>query len=99
MGLIGVVLAPDRLVAAAEPDEVDRDGAQPRVDQHRDHPAVQVAPGRLAVQQQHDRRVGGTLVEVMHAEAVDLDVVGGERKIGEVGEALVRGTQNVHALT
>ena len=63
--------------------------------------AVQVAPRRLAVQQQHHRAVGRTLVEVVHAQRAavavgDLGVVRLEREVGQVVEAVVRGSQRLH---
>ena len=50
------------------PIEVGRDDPQAGVDEHRHDVAVEVGPGRLAVQQQHDRAVGRTLVEVVHPQ-------------------------------
>ena len=46
------------------------------------------------MQQQH--RIALALVEVVHPEAVLLDVVGRERIVGEALEALVRGAIDVH---
>jgi hypothetical protein len=66
MGLVGVVVAADGLVAAPEAHQVDGDGAKAGVDENRDHRAVQVRPGRLAVQQQHDLAVTGSFVEVVN---------------------------------
>ena len=85
---IGVVVLRVGLVGATEADEVGRDGAQPRVDEHRDHLAVEEAPRGLAVHQQHDLAVAWTFVEVVNSEAVagaggNLDVVRCEREAGE----------------
>ena len=98
---VRVVGARRRLVGAAEADQVGRDRAQPGGGEHRDHRAVEEAPRRLAVHEQHDRRVARALVEVVHAQRAvaagwDLDVVRRERETGQVGEAVVRGTDDVH---
>ena len=61
-----------RLVRAAEAEVVGRDRAR-RPGERRDQLAVEERPGRLAVQQQH--RVARALVEVVHPQAVLLDVV------------------------
>ena len=62
--------------------------AKTRVDEDRDHLAVQEAPRWLTVHEQHDRRVRVAFVEVMHAEpatlaVIDLDVARGERVVGK----------------
>ena len=55
--LVGVVLPLRRLVAPAESHQIRRDHAVPGRREHRDHLAVQERPRRLAVQQEHGRRV------------------------------------------
>ena len=57
---VGVVAAFGRLVRATEPDEVGRNATQSGGRQHRDHFAVQEAPRRLAVHQEHDLAVART---------------------------------------
>ena len=78
--VVGVVVEPERLVGAAEAEVVGRDRAGGRR-QLRDDLAVEVRPGRLAVQQQHRR--ARALVEVVQPEAVLLDVVRLEVVAGE----------------
>ena len=85
--VVGVVLAAERLVGAAEAEVVGRDRAGRR-DELGDDLAVEVRPGRLAVQQQDGRP--GALVEVVHAQAVLLDVVRREAVAGQVVEAARR---------
>jgi hypothetical protein len=87
MGLVTVILAVGGLVAAAEADQIDGHRPQPRPTQNRNHPPVQIRPGRLTVQQQQHLAVGVALVEVMHPQGVpvagiNLDVVGFKRVIG-----------------
>ena len=73
-----------------------------RVDQWRDHGAVQVAPRRLAMQQEHWRTVARSLVDVVHAQwpgicCGDVEVVRFEGIALEANESGVRRTQYVHA--
>ena len=76
----------------------------PRGDEHRDHLAVQVAPRRLAVQQQHRLRGAcRTVVDVVHPQmgaaaiaGVDVEVVGLPWKPDEPIETRVRGTERTH---
>ena len=75
-------------VGAAKADQVRRQHAVTGGDQHRDHLAVQVRPGGLAVHQQHRRRVEWALVDVGHAQAAQLQVVRGVGKVGQAGKAL-----------
>ena len=90
-----------RAVGLSERPKPTRSGAtqrSPAAGEHRDHLAVQVAPRRLAVHQQHDRRVARALVEVVDAQRAvvagrDLDVVRREREAGQVGEAVVGGAE------
>src|SRR5438132_11086522 len=65
MSLIGVVRAARWFVAAAEAGHVGSDGAQARGGKHRDHLPVEVAPRRLAVEEQDRRPLA--LVDVMEA--------------------------------
>ena len=80
--LVRVVAPIARLVRPSEPDQVGRDDAMPGVHQRRDHLSIQIRPGGLAVQEQDGRRVLGPFVQVVHAQPVDLDVVGRERVAG-----------------
>ena len=86
----------DDLVALAEADEVGRDAAVAGGDERRDHAAVEVAPGGLAVEQEHDGRgragvgAGGALIEVVDAQALPLQVVGSEQKVRQPIELRVR---------
>jgi hypothetical protein len=98
---VGVVGALRGLVAAAEADEVRDDDPVPGLHEGRDHGAVQVAPGGLAVHEQHRRGVAGSLVEVVDPQrpalaVVDLDVVGLEVETGQALEAVVGSAQGLH---
>ena len=55
----GVVGALGGLVRAPEADQVGGDDLQPGCGEHRDHRAVEVGPGGLAVQEQHDAGPSG----------------------------------------
>ncbi len=106
VALVGVLRTRRRLVGAAEADQVGCDAPVTGGGQHRDHVAVQVAPRRLAVEQQQRLarlRVGARLVDVVDAQpvaaaiaGVDLDVVRVVRVPGEVDEAVVGRAQALH---
>ena len=90
-----------RLVGAAEAHEVGCDTTKSGVGQDRDHLAVQEAPRRLAVHQQHDRSVGRPLVEVVNPQgsrvaARHVGVVRSERERGECSETVVGRAQSFH---
>jgi hypothetical protein len=98
---IAVVGLADRLVGTAEADQVRRDDPVAGRDQTGDHPAVEIAPARLAVEQQHRRRIVRPLVDVVHAKfaafrVVDEQVVRRVRPVGQRGEAVVGGAQVLH---
>ena len=101
MPQVGVILDPAGLVGAAEADQVGREHAVSGVSQRRNHRAVQVAPGGLAVQQ-HDRRaICRTLVQEVHAQRRSIAcrhvyVVRYERIAFQVFESGVRGSQHIH---
>ena len=83
-----------RLVGAAEADEVGADHAVPARDEPVEHVPVEVAPARLAVEAEDGRPA--PLVEVVQAQAVDLDVVGLVGEARQVLEALVGRAEDVH---
>ena len=87
MVAIGVVGRVRGFVRAAKTNQVWHQHAVAGSDQHRDHLAVQVRPGGLAVHQQHRRRVARALVDVGHAQAAQLQVVRGVGKVGQAGKA------------
>ncbi len=96
----GVGGAGQRLVRAAEADQVGRDDAQAVLHQSGDHGAVQVGPGGLAVQHEHRLGAGRALVDVVQAEPVgQRDVVRGEGIARQVGEALVGRAHQLHRLS
>ena len=65
-----------------EADQIGRDHAQPGAGERRHHLSIQVAPGRLAVQQQHGVGAARTFVEIVHSKAgTDVCVVGREREV------------------
>src|SRR3954469_6665274 len=96
MAIVGVPLAFGRLVGAAEAEVVRRDAARD-ARERRDHLAVEKRPRRLAVQQQD--RVTFTLVEVMHAQSVLVEVVRLEREARQVREPSVGRPIDAHSLT
>ena len=94
--VVGVVLPAERLVRAAEAEVVGRDRPGRR-GQLGDDLAVEVRPGRLAVQQEDGRP--GALVEVVHAQPVLLRVVRLEAVAGQIVELLVGRSVGVHRTT
>ena len=89
---VGVQL--QRLVGAAEAEEVRHDRTV-RGHELGNDLAVEVRPRRLAVQHEHGRPLA--LVQVVHPQAVLLDVVRQERVPGEVGKTLVGSPVGAHA--
>src|SRR5438067_5170286 len=94
MSLVGVVRAARRLVAAAESRHVGGDRAQPRAGEDRDHLAVEVAPGGLAMEEEHRRT--SALVDVVKAKAIDFEIARSEGPSGKSGKALVGSAQDLH---
>ncbi len=96
VALVGVVGAEGGLVRAPEAHEIRSEDAVTRGDEDRDHLPVEEAPGRLAVEEEHRRRGGRALVEVVDAEAIHGRVARCERELGKVREPLVRRAQELH---
>jgi hypothetical protein len=65
----------DYLVGATEADEVRRDDAISRGKERRNHLAVKVAPGGLAVQREQHGRVARPFIERVGAQALPFEVV------------------------
>ncbi len=91
------------LVGATEAEEVGRHDAVPGRREDRDHLAVKVAPGRLAVQAQHGaaaRRARGRLVEIVDAQRLVarqlLEVVRREIEPRQAFEPIVGSAQRLH---
>ena len=82
-----------RLVGAAKTDQVRRQHAVASGDQYRDHLAVQVRPGGLAVHQQHRVGLARALIDIGHAQATELQVARGVGEIGQAGKAGFGGAQ------
>ena len=104
VSLVGVVGDGGGLVGLAEPDQVGREHPVAGVDERRDHRAVEVAPGRLAVQQHHHGAVARPFVDVVHPEGavltgLDRGPVRLERVAGQIGEPLVGSTESMHDVT
>lgn len=92
-GVNGIV---DRFVGTPEAKVVRRDNAVARLGEHRDHPAIQIAPGGFAVQaEKHLRRVARAFIDIMKAQALVarqiLHIVGRIGETRKVLEAFVRG--------
>ena len=58
-----------RFLGQAKADHVGDDDAVSRIDQRRDHAAVEEAPGRIAMQQQDG--VADALIDIVHSPAID----------------------------
>src|SRR3954453_21247508 len=96
VALEAVPVALGRLVGAPEARHVDGHDAQPAVEQRTRDLAVEVRPGRLAVEANDRACVTRTFVDVVHPQAVDVEVVRLEVVARQVGEAFVGSPE--HAL-
>src|SRR5581483_5043269 len=94
---IAVIGLRRQLVGLAEADEVRRDRTHAGRHERRDHLAIEITPGRLTVQEQRNRSIARPLVEVMHAQAGDVEPVRLEAVARKVLEARVGRTENVLA--
>ena len=94
VAVVAVPAAVGGLVGAPEAGVVGADHPVPRRDQRRQHLAVEVGPGRLAVEA--DDRAPLALVDVVQAQPVHLGVVGLEVVARQALEALVGGAEDVH---
>ena len=96
LGCVAVIRRSRWLVRAPETDQVRGQHPVSRGNQRRDHEAVEIAPGRFTVEQQHRRRVARPFIQVMQAQACHLGVLRLKREVGQRVEALFWGAQNVH---
>src|SRR5262249_20513593 len=93
VALVGVVLAANRLVGTPEADQVRCHDPVSGRHQDGDHLAVEVRPGRLAVQAEDGVRARRSLVDVVDPEPVDVEVVRAERVAWKTHEAIVGGAE------
>ena len=92
----GVKAFPFRFVALAETDQVRSNHAVPGLQKNRNHFAVEIAPGRVAVQAQKDhvcrRRFAGRFVQVVHAKSAKRRQIADVLRLpGVVGQILESG--------
>ena len=78
VALVGVVVGRGRFVGAAEADEIGCHSAATCRGKERDHLPVEIRPRRLTVQEEDGWGGLRSLVEVVDAEAVDLEIVRAE---------------------
>src|SRR5579859_5353937 len=82
----GIFIAFGELVGTSEADEIgSHDAIATR--EYGDHFAIEKRPGRFAVQAQDDFPL--TLVNIMHTQAVDLDIMRLVGETGQTGETLI----------
>jgi hypothetical protein len=82
---VAVILAPGRLVRASETHQVGGHGPKAGLHQHWDHLPVEVGPGRLAVEHEHNLSFRVPFVQVVDAEGAAL----------AVGDLLVMGLEGI----
>ena len=98
---VGVGVLVHRLVRPAEADQIGHDHTAPGGHQRRDHRPVEVAPHRLAVEQEYGLAVAavpfvGRGIHVRHPQAAfQREVAGRPRVVGDGGEAVLRGPQHL----
>lgn len=80
----------DGLVRAPHADQVGSDHPKPAPDEDRDHLPVQVRPTRFAVHQQDHLAVARALVDVGHAQSVEVNEAGTVREVSEPGRISAR---------
>jgi hypothetical protein len=89
--LVAVGVVGNRLVGAAEADQVGHDGTTD-FRQYWDHVPVEIAPRRLSVE--HEDGVALAVLDVGHAQTLDLHVARLVGEAGQVGEAFVGRSQH-----
>ena len=105
---VGVGVLVHRLVRPAEADQIGHDHTAPGGHQRRDHRAVEVAPHRLAVEEEDGLTVAGLAsgatarvvarggIDVCHPQAaLQREVAGLPRVVGDGGEAVLGGPQHL----
>ena len=86
----------DRLVRAAEAQEIGGDHPVSRRHEDRDHAAVEIAPGRLAVQAEPGPAVARADIHIVQPQAIRPPMVGGcMGPARQVLEAVVRCAQGI----
>ncbi len=95
MEVITVVPLIAQLVRAAEANQIRTDHPIARLGENRDHLAVEIAPGGFAMEHEHYGRVRRPRVHIMHAELIDLRVVGRKGIAGQIPEAVIRRAEYV----
>ena len=83
------------LVALTEADVVGRDTAVASREQHRDEFAIDIAPGRLPMQEQGNRRILRPFIHIVGAQTVPLQVIRRKRIVRQAVECFVRGAVNI----
>src|SRR3954454_11238133 len=96
VAVVGVPLRLRRLVGAPEPEVVRRDAPRDPLER-RDHRPVEKRPRRLAVQEQH--RVTVSLVDVVHAQPVLVEIARLEPEAGQAVEPRIRRAIDAHSTT
>ena len=101
MSRVGVITLFRGLVRSAEADQIGRHTAHAGPRERRDHLPVEITPTRLAVQQQHHRAAARTVVDEVHPQRTavgptDVEIVGGERVVGQSFGICVRCPKRRH---
>src|SRR5690348_2367418 len=94
--LIRVIVFVHRLVRTPEAEKIGGDDAIAGGGDRRNHFAIEVAPGWLAVHHQDGPGVSRSFIEVMHAAAGDFEIAGSEVVAGKIGETFVRRAESFH---
>ena len=85
-------------VRAPHADHVWRDCSKPCRCDDGNHLSVKIRPIRLPVKQEYDVTIFGAFVDVMHAQAVHVDIVGLVWEVGQILELRVRGADKGSAI-
>jgi hypothetical protein len=85
-----VIFLAHGLVGFPETDQVRRDDAMTELREPGDHVSIEEGPGRLSVQQENRWGSARPFVDVVHAKAVDFEVVRSEGIVREPCETGLR---------
>ena len=100
----GVVALGRWLVRAPTADQIDRNHPMARRQEAGDHVAIEIGPGRIAVDQHDGLSVSRAFIDIVDPNIAAILVLDGQivrlpRKIRQVGKTVFGGAQHLHGET